>query len=253
MARRSPMQKTLNKHRLWMTDTHPRLEGLPGLGQVQVLVVLRLVDDQQVDPDVVPRDARVVLPALGQLHLLGDPRGHALLEDGGLSFGDLLHLGRVALAEAHLAPDRLGCVGVGADCALVHPGARERFVDLDPADAHLLALADNKLGEIAEWDEAGVAELLAEADDADRLLAGWTDEEARSLGVGVEALDGDPFASLPTDAPTHEQMTFTLTHEQAQDVRAALDAAKAQGPFVDTGNENSNGNALARVCEAFRG
>ena len=28
-----------------------------------------------------------------------------------------------------------------------------RFMDLDPADAKLLALADNKLGELAEWDQ----------------------------------------------------------------------------------------------------
>jgi ParB-like chromosome segregation protein Spo0J len=28
-----------------------------------------------------------------------------------------------------------------------------RFLDLDPADAHLLAIADNRVGEEAEWDE----------------------------------------------------------------------------------------------------
>lgn len=89
---------------------------------------LRLVDEQQVDADVVPRDAWVVLPALGQLHLLGDPRGDALLEDGGLALGELLHLGRVALPQADLAADGLGGVGVGADRTLVHPGAGERGV-----------------------------------------------------------------------------------------------------------------------------
>jgi hypothetical protein len=40
---------------------------------------------------------------------------------------------------------------------------------------------------------------------------------------------------------------------QAETVRAALDVAKQMGAFVDTGNENSNGNALARVCELFLG
>jgi len=29
-----------------------------------------------------------------------------------------------------------------------------RLLNLDPADAQILALADNKLGEIAEWDNA---------------------------------------------------------------------------------------------------
>ena len=35
-----------------------------------------------------------------------------------------------------------------------------RFLDLDPADAALLALADNRLGEIAEWDNKGLSELV---------------------------------------------------------------------------------------------
>jgi DNA polymerase-3 subunit gamma/tau len=34
-------------------------------------------------------------------------------------------------------------------------------------------------------------------------------------------------------------------------VKAAMDAAKAMGAFVDSLNENSNGNALARICEIF--
>lgn len=37
-----------------------------------------------------------------------------------------------------------------------------RLLDLDPADARLLALADNKLGEIAEWDEDALARVLEE-------------------------------------------------------------------------------------------
>jgi hypothetical protein len=48
-------------------------------------------------------------------------------------------------------------------------------------------------------------------------------------------------------------MTFTLAAHQAETVRDALKAAKEAGPFVDTGNENSNGNALARICEAYSG
>ena len=34
-------------------------------------------------------------------------------------------------------------------------------------------------------------------------------------------------------------------------VRRAVKRAKAQGAFIDTGNENSNGNALARICEGY--
>jgi hypothetical protein len=48
-------------------------------------------------------------------------------------------------------------------------------------------------------------------------------------------------------------MNFTLHDEQAATIRQALEAAKDLGPFVDTGNENSNGNALARICEMWLG
>jgi len=56
-----------------------------------------------------------------------------------------------------------------------------RYLDLDPADAHLLALADNKLGEIAEWDNELVAEILADYNTDDTGLAGWTDREVSEL------------------------------------------------------------------------
>lgn len=48
-----------------------------------------------------------------------------------------------------------------------------RYLDLDPADAHLLALADNKTSEIAAWDDEALGRILAElrAKEVD-LLAG---------------------------------------------------------------------------------
>jgi hypothetical protein len=46
-------------------------------------------------------------------------------------------------------------------------------------------------------------------------------------------------------------MTFILSNDQAEEVKAAIDSAKAMGPFIDTGNDNGNGNALARIVETF--
>ena len=46
-------------------------------------------------------------------------------------------------------------------------------------------------------------------------------------------------------------MTFTLHDEQSETVREAIKLAKAQGAFTDSTNENSNGNALARICETY--
>jgi len=46
-------------------------------------------------------------------------------------------------------------------------------------------------------------------------------------------------------------MTFTLHDTQAEQVTEAIRIAKAAGAFVDSPNENSNGNALARICETY--
>ena len=47
------------------------------------------------------------------------------------------------------------------------------------------------------------------------------------------------------------QMTFTVTQDQADLIKKAVEDAKALGDFGDTGNDNSNGNALARIAEQF--
>jgi hypothetical protein len=46
-------------------------------------------------------------------------------------------------------------------------------------------------------------------------------------------------------------MTFIVHDLQAEIIKEAIEKAKAMGPFVDTGNENGNGNAIARVAELF--
>lgn len=63
-----------------------------------------------------------------------------------------------------------------------------RFMDLDPADAKLLALADNKLGELADWDDEVLARIVADVDSAELLLAGFSDSEVVSMldPIGVE-------------------------------------------------------------------
>ena len=58
-----------------------------------------------------------------------------------------------------------------------------RFMDLDPADAKLLALADNKVAEIAEWDDDLLSKVLLEL-DAEGMLTDMTD-----LGFSQDELD----------------------------------------------------------------
>ena len=126
-------------------------------------------------------------------------------------------------------------------------------LDLDSPEGRALAVADNRASEVGlSWDVVNLGEIAAEvdlsglfhADELDAILSAipTADDWAGALGA---LPDGDraPF----------QQMTFTLSDDQAEQVKRALERAKHLAPFVDTGNENSNGNALARVCEVFIG
>ena len=120
------------------------------------------------------------------------------------------------------------------------------------AQKRAYVIADNKLALNAEWD----SELLRleihalDESDFDIVNLGFDGEELSALEFDSgAALDNMP--ELPDgDKEPFQQMTFTLHDEQAEQVRAAIDAAKGMGDF-DSPNENSNGNAIARVCEAF--
>ena len=70
-----------------------------------------------------------------------------------------------------------------------------RYLDLDPADAKMLALADNKIGEIADWDEAALEKIIDElslsADDMADL--GWNTSELDDLFESdFDAADEEP-------------------------------------------------------------
>ncbi len=65
------------------------------------------------------------------------------------------------------------------------PEVPVRFMDLDPGEAHLLALADNRIAEIADWDDDLLGDVLKgmEAEGLDLGGIGWdVDELAGLLG-----------------------------------------------------------------------
>jgi DNA modification methylase len=75
-----------------------------------------------------------------------------------------------------------------------------RWLDLDPADAHALALADNKVGEVATWDDATLRQVLAELKEADESLladTGFSDEELARLLGDVEPTVLEPEGEPP--------------------------------------------------------
>ncbi len=64
-----------------------------------------------------------------------------------------------------------------------------RLLDLDPAEAKLLALADNRLGEIAEWDDEALARVLADlrAQGADLAATGFPEGDIDRLLAELNA------------------------------------------------------------------
>ncbi len=146
------------------------------------------------------------------------------------------------------------CKAEGHETVETHP---MDFPHDDPRAAKLL-VADNELSRLAVDDQRKQAELLASILQNDTLMGtAWTPEGLDTLIGTLAAEDFVQTTGFPEladgDRAPFQQMTFTLSDEQAETVKAAMQAARDAGPFVDTGNENGNGNALARVCEAYRG
>jgi len=112
-----------------------------------------------------------------------------------------------------------------------------------------LGLYSNRVGEVnLEWNR----EILRELQEADVDLAKlFTDQELAEVLMRVDGVDAP---DLPSgDKEPFEQMTFTLHQDQAVIVRAAIKRAQCDGHSRSDINENSNGNALAAVCESYRG
>jgi len=138
--------------------------------------------------------------------------------------------------------------------ALQETGATEApviYLDLTSDQARAYGIFDNKSTENTEWDIPKLVDLIDELKvvglDLDRV--GFTKDDLESM-TGAFDIDSVGMPGLPVgDKGTLQQMTFTLHKVQAEMVNEVLAEAKAAGDFGDTGNENSNGNALARICE----
>lgn len=86
-----------------------------------------------------------------------------------------------------------------------------RFLDLDPTDSRLLALVDNKAGEIADWNDDGLRAVLealaAEDADLDALLeGGFTEDDLTGLWGDEGGGDADDDApEIDTREPAVSQ------------------------------------------------
>ena len=128
-----------------------------------------------------------------------------------------------------------------------------RLGDWSEHDAHLLALADNRIGELADWDVPALQDVLSGFDLPDVDLAGWAAADLEAMANDFGAVGGVDAPDMPDGAKEpFQQMTLTLHDEQAATVRAAIAKATAEGDFGGE-NANANGNALARIAESYNG
>jgi hypothetical protein len=100
------------------------------------------------------------------------------------------------------------------------------------------------------FDAAQVLEDLQAGID---LSAFWRQDELDALMAELTPPDWEAgFSGAPQeDRAPFQQMTFTLHDTQAEQVKRAIAAAGKLGDFTDSPNQNSNGNALAFICETF--
>ena len=129
-----------------------------------------------------------------------------------------------------------------------------RLGHLSDAQKRAYVIADNKLALNAGWDVEMLRIELADLADMefDLDMIGFDKIELDEILWGKNC---EPEASMP-ELPSGEkspfqQMTFTLHDSQAEQVKRAISAAHKHGAYHGTQNENSNGNAPARICETF--
>lgn len=87
-----------------------------------------------------------------------------------------------------------------------------RFLDLDPADAHLLALADNRLNEEAAWDSEKLAAILSlmQAEGVEVEASGFGEAELQGILRSAE-VGGLDDATPPDEFKAYDETIETNT------------------------------------------
>lgn len=118
------------------------------------------------------------------------------------------------------------------------------------------ALADNRAGELAEWEAAVIGRVIGELPIEFRAEMALTDADLAKLMPSAQSFDV-PVGALPAiqdgDRKPFRQVTFTLHESQVAVVMAAIEKAKSSGASEHAENKNTNGNALWHVCRLYNG
>lgn len=125
-------------------------------------------------------------------------------------------------------------------------------VDLNDAEAAKVLATFDPLSAMAESSSAKLDELLREIDTGSEALQQMLAKLAEDEGM-YDVSDCEPPELADGDREPFRQMTFTVHDSQFDVIEVAISKAKSEGGGESEVNENSNGNALAFICEAFNG
>tara|TARA_R100001086_G_scaffold240881_1_gene167402 strand:- start:3757 stop:4398 length:642 start_codon:yes stop_codon:yes gene_type:complete len=133
-----------------------------------------------------------------------------------------------------------------------------RYLDVGIDEAKALALADNKIAEIASWDSALLASVLADLEENGINIngLGWDQDEINLIIQGIDSVSEDDWSDALGDLPEGEKaefqtMSFVLHDDQVGRVKEALELAKQRLVLDEDLNPNKNGSALDAICRAF--
>lgn len=124
------------------------------------------------------------------------------------------------------------------------------ILDVDEAESDKLLATFDPIAAMAESDAHALDALLRNVDTGSEALQKMLAELAE--GAGLYRVNDIPAPELKDgDRDPFRQATFTLHDEQWEAVELAIAKAKQEGHGKSTVNENSNGNALAWIAEAY--
>jgi len=114
-------------------------------------------------------------------------------------------------------------------------------------EAIAYGLADNRSAELAQWDDDNLKELMVELDNNGFDLSVF-EFDLKELGIGIEEVD--PPKIPDGDMPESMTMTFTVTRDQEQIIKDAIDNTPDDSKKFGM-SSNKNSNALVWICEKF--
>jgi len=123
---------------------------------------------------------------------------------------------------------------------------------LTEAQKRAYVIADNRLAELASWDnemlKIELNDLLAQNYKLD--ILGMDEDYLKNIDINlVGVTEVAPPNILDIESPEFAQMTFTIRRDQKETVEAAVKMALQK---IDVPNgENRNGVALIEICEVF--